>query len=202
MNFDHEKETIREKYHLAGFPTRFVDNVIHQFHLKLIDKQAEYELIIPDFLFAEPKKFILLEIPYCVSNENTVKRFLGKLQSFVYHKFDIAVKWSIKKIRSLFCLKDKNLHPACKIYEGICSCSANYISETKRNVETQQNKLQNPSKVSESAKHLREFPDHKFNWKILLVAPKNAKLCKILKSSMIALKKPSLNEQLGFDQLI
>ena len=128
MNFDHEKEIIREKYHLAAFPTRFVDNVFHQFDQKLIDKQAEYELIIPDFLFAEPNKFTLLEIPYCVSNENTAKRFLGKLQSFVYHKFDIAVKWSIKKIRSLFCLKDKNLHPACKIYEGICSCSANHMS--------------------------------------------------------------------------
>ena len=72
MNFDHEKEIIREKYHLAAFPTRFVDNVFHQFDQKLIDKQAEYELIIPDFLFAEPKKFILVEISYCVSNENTV----------------------------------------------------------------------------------------------------------------------------------
>ena len=108
MNSNHEKEIIREKYHLAGFPTRFVDNVIHQFHQKLIDKQAEYELIIPDFLFAEPKKFILVEISYCLSNENTVKRFLDKLQSFVHHKFDIAVKWSTKKIRSLFRLKDKN----------------------------------------------------------------------------------------------
>ena len=28
MNFDHEKETIRERYHLVGVPTRFVDNVI------------------------------------------------------------------------------------------------------------------------------------------------------------------------------
>ena len=130
MNFDHEKEIIREKYHLAGFSTRFVDNVIHQFHQKLIDKQAEYELIIPDFLFAEPKKFILVEIPYCISNENTVKRFLGKLQSFGHRKFDIAVKWSTKKIRSLFHLKDKNPHPACKVYEDICSC-ANHIGAAK-----------------------------------------------------------------------
>ena len=202
MNFDHEKEIIREKYHLAGFPTRFVDSVIHQFHQKLIDEQAEYELIIPDFLFAEPKKFILVEIPYCVSNENTVKRFLGKLQSFVHHKLDIAVKWSTKKIRSLFRLKDKNPHPACKIYEGICSCSANYIGETKRNVETRWNEHENPNKDSEPAKHLRKFPDHKFDWKILLTAPVNAKLCKIVESSMIALKQPSLNEQLDFDQLI
>ena len=50
MNFDHEKEKIREKYRFTGFPTRFANNVIHQFHQKLIDKQAESELIIPDFL--------------------------------------------------------------------------------------------------------------------------------------------------------
>ena len=30
MNFDHDN--------LADFPTRFVDNVIHQYHQKLIDK--------------------------------------------------------------------------------------------------------------------------------------------------------------------
>ena len=201
MNFDHEKEIIREKYHLAGFSTRFVDNVIHQFHQKLIDKQAEHELIIPDFLFSEPKKFILVEIPYCISNENTVKRVLGKLQSFVHHKFDNAVKWSIKKIRSLFRLRVKNPHPACKIYEGICSCSANYIGETKRNVETRWNEHENPNKDSEPAKHLRKFP-------ILNSIGKyfsrhlQTKLRKILKSSMIALKQPSLNEQLDFDQLI
>ena len=92
-------------------------------------------MIIPDFLFAEAKKFILVEMPYSVSNGNTVKRFLGKLQSFVHQKLDIAVKWSTKKIRSLFHLKDKNSHPACKIYGGICSCSASYIGETKKNVE-------------------------------------------------------------------
>ena len=55
MNFDHEKEIIREKYHLAGFPTRFVNSVIHQFHQKLIDEQAEYKLIIPDFYLQNPR---------------------------------------------------------------------------------------------------------------------------------------------------
>ena len=134
--------------------------------------------------------------------ENTVKRFLGKLQTFVHHNLDIAIKWSTKKIRSLFWLKDKNPHPACKIDEGICSCSANYISETKRNVETQWNEQENPNKDSEPAKHQRKFPDHKFDWKILLTAPTNAKLCTILESSMIALKQPSLNEQIDFDKLI
>ena len=67
MHFDHEKEAIRGKYHLADFPTRFVDNVITNFINKQnIHKQTEYELIIPDFLFAEPKKFVLVEIPFCM----------------------------------------------------------------------------------------------------------------------------------------
>ena len=120
----------------------------------------------------------------------------------MHRKLDIAVKCSTKKIRSLFRLKDKNPHPACKIYEGTCSCSANYIGETKRNVETRWNEHENPKKDSEPAKHLRDFPDHEFDWKILLRAPTNAKLRKILESSMIVLKQPSLNKQLDFNLLI
>ena len=46
------------------------------------------------------------------------------------------------------------------------------------------------------------FQDHKFDFEVLLTAPTNAKLRKILDSSMIALKQPSINEQLDFDQLI
>ena len=141
-------------------------------------------------------------MPYCVSNENTVKIFLGKLQSFVHQKLDIAVKWSTKKIRSWFRLKDKNPHPACKIYERICSCSANYIDETKKYIETQWNEHENPNKDSEPDKHLRKFPDHKFHWKILVTARIKAKLRKILESSMISLIQPSSNEQLNFDKLI
>ena len=120
--------------------------------------------MIPDILFAEPKKFILVEIPYCVSNANTVRRLLGKLQSFVHYKLNIAVKWSTKKIRSLCRLKDKNPHLACKIYEGICSCTVNYIGETKRNVQTRWNEHENLNKDSEPAKLLRKFPDHKFHF--------------------------------------
>ena len=99
-------------------------------------------------------------------------------------------------------MKDKNPHPACKIFESIFSCSANYIGETKRSVETRWNEPENPNKDSEPATHLRKFPDHKFDWKIFLTVPTNAKLRKILESSMIALKQSSLNEQLNFDKLI
>ena len=113
----------------------------------------------------------------------------------------LVLRWSTKKIRSLCRLKDKNPHLARKIYEGICSCSENYIGETKRNVEKRCNEHDNRNKDSEPAKHLRKFPCHKFDWKILLTAPANAKLRKILESSMIALKQPSWNKQLDFDLL-
>ena len=74
----------------------------------------------------------LVEIPFGTGNENTLKRFLDNLHSFTRHKFDIAVKYSTEKIRHLFCWKDKNSHPDYKIYEGNCSCSANYIGEKKK----------------------------------------------------------------------
>ena len=57
-------------------------------------------------------------------------------------------------------------------------------------------------KILNQVFNLRRFPDHKFDSKILLTAPTNANLRKILESSMIALKQPSLNEQLDFDKLI
>ena len=118
------------------------------------------------------------------------------MQPFFHHKFDIAVKWSTKKIRSLFRLKDKNLPPACKSYEDTCSCLANYIRETKRNVETRWNEHENSNKDSEPAKHLRDYPDYKFDWKILLTAPANLKLRKILESSVIALMGFNINKKL------
>ena len=55
---------------------------------------------------------------------------------FTNYKFDVRIKWLSRKIRTLFQLKDKSLHPACKIYEGTCICSEKYAGETKRNVET------------------------------------------------------------------
>ena len=102
-------------------------------------------------LFAEPKKFILVEVPFCISNENTVKRFVDNLQSFVHHKSDVTDKWYTKEIRSLSRLKDKNPYPACTIYKGTYSCSANYIGETKRNAETWWNEHKNPHKDSVAA---------------------------------------------------
>ena len=70
-------------------------------------------------MFAVKKPFLLLEIPYCERNENASKRFIKKFHQFTCEKYDIAVKWLTQKVKSLFPLKDCNLHPSCKIYNGV-----------------------------------------------------------------------------------
>ena len=72
MNFAAEKEIIRDKFNTAGFPFRFVESVIEQFEKKL----TEDDLFIPEILFKEPKKFVLIELPFCEKNEELSKRFL------------------------------------------------------------------------------------------------------------------------------
>ena len=116
-------------------------------------------LIILDFLFAEFKRFILVEIPFWISNENTVKIFLDKSQSFVHHRFDIVVKWSTKKIGSFFYLKDKNKHPACKGFEGTYSCSANCIGETKKILRHSGMNWRNQMKILNQL-NTSDFTDH------------------------------------------
>ena len=38
-------------------------------------------------------------------------------------------------MRTLFQLKDKSLHPSCKVYEVMCSCES-CVGETMGNLET------------------------------------------------------------------
>ena len=68
----------------------------------------------------------------------------------------------------------------------------------KPNVELQWEKDENTSKDAEPAKHLKENLSHKFSWRILFAAPENKRIRKILEASEIALKRPSLNEQIEF----
>ncbi|XP_066925101.1 uncharacterized protein [Clytia hemisphaerica] len=135
-NYNKEKEIIREKFREAGYPIRFTESVIKDFETKLTN-----DCIIPDFLFKEKRKFILIEVPFSDTNEQLAKRFIEKLKFFTNDKIDFAIKWATKKVKQLFNSKDKNPHPACKIYEGTCSCGLNYIGETQRNVETRWSEL-------------------------------------------------------------
>ena len=60
---------------------------------------------------------------------------MRKFHNFTGSKFALRIKWITKKMKTLFKLKDKGVHPACKIYRGVCSCRKTYIGETIRNVE-------------------------------------------------------------------
>ena len=66
---------------------------------------------------------------------NRWRRKPSFLQKIRVDKFDLYIKWNIKKVKSLFKLKSNNPHTSCKIYEGTSSCGETYIGETKRNVE-------------------------------------------------------------------
>ena len=76
------------------------------------------------------KPFLLLEITYCEQNEIASKRFIKKFHRFTDEKYDMAVKWLTKKVKSLFPFNDRNLHLSCKIYKGLCKCGETYIGET------------------------------------------------------------------------
>ena len=88
----------KNKFRHAGFPIRFTESVIRQFEEKLTSQLGEEDLIIPEFLFREPSKFVLVEIPFCDSNEHLVKRFLEKLKDFTGNKVDFGIKWLTRKL--------------------------------------------------------------------------------------------------------
>ncbi|XP_066934351.1 uncharacterized protein [Clytia hemisphaerica] len=196
-NFDSEKVIIADKFHSAGFPKRFVSSVIRQFNENQND-----EMIIPKNLFKEPKPYVRIELPYCPKNEGISKSFMSKFHEFTKNKYMIIIKWNTKKVKSLFKLKSKNPHPSCKIYVGECSCGETYIGETARNVEVRWSEHNSLKGNSEPAKHLESNDNsHVFNWKVLISAPLKSKERKNLEAFQIALKKPSLNNQLETKQL-
>ena len=52
------------------------------------------------------------------------------------------------------------------MYEAKCNCGENYIDETGRNVTIRWDEYSDISKAWEPVKHLNQFPEHRFNWKI------------------------------------
>ena len=200
-DFNLEVKHIKSKFFKANYPTRFTDSVIRDFNNKPASINDSIDMIIPPYLFEEKPPFILIEIPFCESNEACAKRFLVKLHDFTKHQFNFAIKWKTRKVKSLFKLKDQNIHPSCKIYKGECSCGEVYIGETKRNVEVRWAEHNNPLYTSEPALHLNKNITHSFVWSILCQAPSNTRIRKNLEASYIALLRPSLNDQLDFNKL-
>ena len=93
-------------------------------------------MIISLELFEIPKKsFFLTILPFCEANERRSKSFLNKFYSYTNEELKLIIRWETLNLKYLFHLKDKDLHPACKINTGICSCESAYVGETKQNVE-------------------------------------------------------------------
>ena len=141
-----------------------------------------------------------MEIPFCLKNEISSKHFIKKFDKFTNNTFDVRIKWLTQKVKNLFRVKDKSLHQACKIYKGVCSCGKSYIGETVRNIEVHWGELNNPTKLSNPSKHIKENVDT-FHWLVLARAPTNTFQKKVLEAYYIVLEKPTLNYQLELDRL-
>jgi len=203
--YQEEVKYIQHKFENAGFPKRFISSVIDNFNNPPVQ---EDDLLIltdwpdwPDF-FEEPAPFILINVPYCPENERLSKHFIQKFKSFMTMECKVVIKWETRKIRSLFSLKSKNPHPSCKLYQGQCSCGALYIGETKRNVQVRWKEHNDPRKNSEPAKHLYQNPNHSFTWSVIMSAPQNTRVRKNLEASLVALHRPSLNNQVETKKLL
>ena len=134
-NFDKEIYRIKKKFLTADYLQKFVASVIRNFENDKIEN-VEDDYIIPSGFFDIAKPVIIIEVSFCTKNEVSSKQFMRKFHNFTGSKFDLRIKWITRKTKTLFKLKDKCVHPACKIYHGVCSCRETYIGETIRNVET------------------------------------------------------------------
>ena len=199
---DEEVKIIKKKFIKAGFPEKFVESVIRNFLEKEENKEEDLPLI-PSFFFEEQPPFLLIELPYCSENERLSKHFIRKIKSFLDTEYTVVIKWITRKVQTLFSLKSKNPHPACKIYQGVCNeCGHSYIGETRRNVEVRWKEHIDPKGKSEPALHLQQNPSHSFTWSVFMNASQNTRIRKNLEASIVAFLKPKLNNQLESKKLV
>ena len=116
-------------------------------------------------------------------------------------KYSFVKIWKTRGIRSLFDLKDKVSHVSYVVYEGKCNCGENYIDETGRNGTARWDEHSDRGKISEPAKHPNQFPEHRFNWKILRRVPNKIRQRNIHEAYYIMSMRPTLNNQLELTSL-
>ena len=162
------------------------------------NKEKE-ELLIPKWLFDKTKS-VVIRLRFAPRNEKFSKGFISKLQTFTNGKVRFNIIWNTRKILSLFNNKDKVQHLSFVIYKGVCSCGADYIEETIRNIKIRWNEHENGSdKNSECFKHLQEHLSHDFQLSVLSIAPRNTIKQKISEAYFIMIMEPSLNIQMNSD---
>ena len=111
-DFDTEITAIKNKYSNADYSIRFIRSIMYNFNKPPED---DVSVKIPPNLLDETKPFLLIEVPYCEINETASEHFTKKFHQFTNEKYDVAIKWITRKVKSLFKVKDRNFHLSCKI---------------------------------------------------------------------------------------
>ena len=99
-------------------------------------------------------------------------------------------------------MKNKTSHVSSVVYEGKCNCGKNYIGETGRKVTIRWDEHSDiDKKNSQPEKHIKQFPEHRFNWKILKRVPNKVRQRKIHEAYYVMCLRPTLNNQLELTSL-
>ena len=184
-DFNFEIKHITKVFLSACFPRNFIGNAI-----EYLNKDKD-DFITPEWLFDE-RRLIILQLPFSEENEKFTRSFTKKLVIFSNNKFKFNIVRNTRNIRSLFQIKCYS----CFIYEGNCLCGENYGGEFVRNVVLRWAEHETLNKQSETAKHLKCFPDYQFEWKVLTRAPEYNGKRKVFEAFLTKSTNPSLNEQL------
>ena len=123
-NFDKENYQIKKKFLAADYAQNFVESVVRNFKNDKIESVKDDN--IPPGFFNIAKPVIIVEVPFCTKNEFSSKHFMWKFHNFIGSKYDLWIKLITGKTKIIFKLKVNCLHPACKIYHSVCSCSETY----------------------------------------------------------------------------
>lgn len=116
--------------------------------------------------------------------------------SFTNNHFLPIILWQIRKIKTLFNLKDKNSHRSRMVYFRECSWGESYIGETVRNFELRKAELDSSKHNSEHARHLKNNSAHSFTWNVLV--DENSLFKRKIVEGLINQKRPCLNKQVNF----
>ena len=155
--------------------------------------EEKEELFIPKQLFDEAK-LVVIRLPFASRKRKFSERFMSKLQTFTNGKVRFQIIWNTRKIQSLISSKDKEKHLSCVINKDVCSCGADYIGQTIRNVKMRWNVHENGNdKSSKCFKHLQEHLGHGFQWSVFSIAPSNTFKRKTLEAFFIKIMIPFLN---------
>ena len=110
----------------------------------------------------------------------------------------------MRKIKTLFKLKDEVLHKADVVYRGTSANNPeeSYVGETSLISTSRFEQHEEPSHNSAPSKFLQENPGDRFQWEILSTSSSNWLKRKIHEALFICKLKPSLNVQVDHKRLL